>query len=106
MSDEQLDQLQKAIIRVRGMTPEARKGLLKKMADYERLPAEQREQVRAGWGWLSDKDRSDWPLMMHARSEDERNTIQAEIQSLPPAQRAARKHALLEAWRAADPNRH
>lgn len=100
MDDAQLDQLQQAITRVRAMTPAERANLRARIADYRQLPAEQREKVRAGWGWQSDSDRNDWPLMMRSKPEAERSAIQAEIQSLPPEQRATRKHELLETWRA------
>jgi len=100
MEDAQLDQLQQAIARVRAMTPAERAGLRVQIAEYRRLPTEQREKVRAGWGWLTEADRNDWPQMMHSISDAERAAIQAEIQALPPEQRATRKHALLEAWRA------
>lgn len=101
MDNAQLDQLQLAITRVRAMTPDERAKLRAHIADYRQLPVEQREKIRAGWGWQNDADRNDWPLMMHSLSEADSATIQTELQSLTPEQRTTRKHALLEAWRAA-----
>jgi len=101
MSDSQLDQLMQAISKVRAMTPAQRTAMKKQMAEYRNLSPEQREQVRTGWGWLNEEDRSDWPLMMHSKSDAERAAIQTEIQNLTADKRAARKHALLEDWRKA-----
>lgn len=103
MSDEELDQLQRAIARVRAMSPAERSALREKMLEFRRLPAAHREQVRLGWGWVSDEDRRDWPEWMRSRSDEERAAIQAELQQLPVEERAARKHVLLEAWRAQKP---
>jgi hypothetical protein len=100
MDDAKLDQLQQAITRVRAMTPTERANLRHQIAEYRRLSSEQREKVRAGWGWLNDSDRNDWPQMMHSLPDAGRAAIQSEIQALPPEQRAIRKHALLESWRA------
>lgn len=100
MDDTKLDQLQQAIARVRAMTPAERSALRIRIAEYRRLPTDQREKVRAGWGWLSDADRNDWPLMMRSLSDAERTAIQAEIQALKPEQRAISKRELLEGWRA------
>lgn len=102
MDDAQLDQLQQAITRVRSMTPAERASLRTRIADYRRLPVEQREKVRAGWGWLNEADRNDWPSMMRSLPEAERSAIQTEIQSLSPDQRATRKNTLLKAWRASE----
>ncbi len=99
MNDAQLDQLQKAIEKVRSMTPTQRAVLKKQMLEYRKLPAEQRDQIRAGWGWQSEADRNDWPVMMRSKPEADRARVQAEIQALPPESRAAHKHDLLEQWR-------
>lgn len=99
MDDAQLDQLQQAITRVRAMTPVERASLRARIVDYRQLPTEQREKVRAGWGWQSEADRNDWPLMMRSLPDAERSAIHTELQSLPPEQRATRKHTLLETWR-------
>ncbi|HEY0945741.1 MAG TPA: DUF3106 domain-containing protein [Opitutaceae bacterium] len=99
LSDAELDQLQQAIARVRAMTPAERAGLREKMLAYRRLPAGERENLRLGWGWLNEQDRSDWPAMMHALPPEEREAIRVQVLALPPEERAARKHALLEQWR-------
>ncbi|PTY06162.1 hypothetical protein DB347_11970 [Opitutaceae bacterium EW11] len=101
LSNAELDQLQQAIARVRAMSPAERAALKEKIVAYRQLPENQRQQVRRGWGFENDQDRQDWPTMMHAKTDDERATVQKELQALPPEQRAARKHELLEAWRAA-----
>jgi len=99
MSDEQLDQLQQAIARVRAMSPAERSALKEKLATYRSLPEHERNALRAGAGWVSDQDRQDWPRMMHSLPETDRLALQAELQALPSGQRAARKHELLKTWR-------
>lgn len=104
MSDAELDEMQQAIARVRAMTPGQRAQLRAQIAAYHQLPAERREEIRAGWGWHDARDRDDWRAMMRAKSPEERAAIQAELQALPADQRMARKHALLEAWRSRQPS--
>lgn len=101
LSDQQLDHLLQAITKVRAMSQEQRQAMKKQLLEYRSLPPEQREQVRKGWGWQSEQDRTDWPLMMHAKSEAERAWLQSEIQALAPEKRASRKHQILEDWRKA-----
>lgn len=99
LSDTELDQLQQAIARVRAMTPAERAALREKTLAYRRLPAAERDTLRLGWGWLNEQDRTDWPKMMHSLPVAESEAIRKEVLGLPPEQRAARKHALLEDWR-------
>jgi hypothetical protein len=102
MSDAELDQLQSAIARVRAMSPAEREAFRQKMIAYRQLPEGERQQVQQRWGWQSEQDRSDWSIMMRSKTEPERSAIQADVQSQPSDQRAARKHAILETWRAAN----
>lgn len=97
MGDEQLDRIQHAIARVRAMSPEERAALHAKLHTYRQLPAAQRERLRTGW--RDERDQADWQQMMRSLPEAGRNAIQTELQTLAPAERAARKHQLLEAWR-------
>jgi hypothetical protein len=103
MSEAELDEMQQAIARVRAMTPGQRAQLRAQIAAFRQLPEERREQIRGGWGWHDARDREDWRVMMHAKTVEERAAIQAELQALPADQRVARKHAILDAWRAARP---
>ena len=103
MSDEQLDRIQQAIAKVRAMGTEERAALHARMHEFRQLPAAEQEQVRAGAGWADDLDRRDWPEMMRSLPEAERAAIHAELRTLAPAERAARKHALLEVWRRHEP---
>ena len=104
MSDSELDQLQSAIARVRAMSPAEREAFRQKMIAYRQLPEGERQQVQQRWGWQSEQDRSDWSVMMRSKTEPERSAIQTDVQSQPSDQRAARKHAILETWRAANNN--
>ncbi len=98
MDDAQLDRIQRAIAKVRAMSPEERAALHARLNAFRQLPEAQRERVRAGW--RDDRDQADWPVMMRSLPEAERSAIQTEIQALSPTQRATRKHELLEVWRA------
>lgn len=97
MRDEQLDRIQRAIARVRAMPPEERAALHARLHAFRQLPTGQRERLRAGW--RDERDQADWQQMIRSLSAPQRDAIQAELQSLAPAERAARKHQLLEAWR-------
>lgn len=97
MDDAQLERIQRAITRLRAMTPAERAALHDRLHAFHRLPPGERARVRAGW--RDERDQTDWPLMMHSLPEAERAAIQAELQSLEPAERATRKHELLELWR-------
>ncbi|HLP08256.1 MAG TPA: DUF3106 domain-containing protein [Opitutaceae bacterium] len=97
MDDAQLERIQRAIARLRAMTPAERAALHDRMHSFHRLPPGERARVRAGW--RDERDQADWPRMMHALPDAERSAIQAELQSLEPADRATRKHELLEIWR-------
>jgi hypothetical protein len=99
-SDAELDDLRRAIDRVRALSPEERRRLLERIVTFRALPESQRAQVRAGWGWVDARDRREWPEYMHALEAEERRSVQSAIEALPPQKRAAYKHALLERWRA------
>lgn len=99
LSDDQLDRIQKAVAKVRAMNPAERAALHAQLHAFRQLPEDKRQQVRAGWGWQNERDRDDWPAMMHSLPAAERAAIQTELQSLPPEGRPARKHELLEEWR-------
>ncbi len=101
LNDEQLDRIQRAVARVRAMTPAERAALHTQLHAFRQLPEAQRERVRAGW--RDGRDRTDWPVMMRSLPETERAAIQAEIQALASEERATRKHELLEAWRGGSP---
>ncbi len=99
MSDVELDAMQQAIARVRAMTPEQRAAFRAQLAEFRQLPEERRDEIRGGWGWHNAQDRDDWRTMMRAKSPEERAAVQRELLALPADQRAARKHAMLDAWR-------
>jgi hypothetical protein len=98
MSDAQLGAMAAAIERVRQLSPQERRQLEKQIASFRRLPVKEREQIRSGWA--SEDDWGDWRTMMQSLTAEERSAIQETLQSMPFDQRAAHKHALLEAWRA------
>lgn len=101
LSNEQLDDLQKAIARIRAMTPAERTALLERITAYRRLPASDRDAIRAGAGWLNEQDRIDWPRMMRSLSDAERAEIHGVLPNLPMTERARWKHERLETWRRA-----
>ncbi len=102
LSDDQLDSIQKAVAKVRAMSPAERAALHAQLHAFRQLPEAKRAQVRAGWGWQNERDRDDWPAMMRSLPVAERAAIHTELQSLPPEDRPARKHELLEEWRKAE----
>jgi prophage DNA circulation protein len=103
LSNEQLDELQKAIARIRAMTPAERTALLERITTFRRLPASDRDAIRAGSGWLNEQDRLDWPRLMRSLNDAQRAEIHAVLPNLPVNERARWKHERLEVWRRATP---
>ena len=98
MDNAQLARVERAVARLRAMSPAERAALHERLSAFHRLPPAERNRVRAGW--RDERDRADWPQMMHSLTPEQRAAVQAELQALDPADRATRKHELLDAWRA------
>jgi hypothetical protein len=99
LSDEQLDQLQAALARIRAMTPEERAAFAEEVLCYRALPGDQRRQIREGWGRQNRDNQDQWREMMQQLGPQQRDRIQSELQSLPPDKRTQRRLELLEQWR-------
>lgn len=98
LSDAELAQMADAIARVRAMTPGQRAALSKEIAAFRALPQPQREQLRQGWGWMPPEIRAGWHEMMQNATPERRATIQAKLQSLGPAEKAAYRRSLVEQY--------
>lgn len=96
LDDVALDELLAAITRIRAMSPEERAALRREIARYRALPETQRQQLRHGWGGgFSPGEQEAWRLMMQGATPQRRAEIHAQLQSLPPAERAAHRKQML-----------
>lgn len=96
LSDEELDQMQRAITLIRAMGPEEKAALRQRMESYRRLPVDQRQQLRHGWGALEADLQDAWRRMMHAATPERRAEIQRQLQALPPEKKADYRRQLAE----------
>lgn len=96
VSDEELDQMQKAIALIRAMGPEEKAALRREMDKFRRLPDDQRRQLRHGWGAVEGKVQEAWRRMMHAATSERRQEIQQQLQALPPEKKADFRRQLAE----------
>ena len=100
MSDEELDRLQAALARIRAMSEEERRQFAGRVVEYRRLPRDERQREREGWGWREDRDREDWRRMMQDLDPTERRKVHESLQDLSPEERIERRMELIEKWRA------
>jgi len=96
LTDDDLDQMQRVIARIRAMKPAERAALRAEIERYRRLPENERHQLRLGWGGLSPQLQDAWRRMMQAATPARRAEIQQRLQALPPEQRAALRRELAE----------
>jgi hypothetical protein len=96
LTDEDLDQMQKVIVRIRMMGPAERAALREEIAKFRRLPESQRRQLRQGWGALDADFQEAWRRMMLAVSPERRAEIQQQMQALPPEKKGVYRRQLLE----------
>jgi Protein of unknown function (DUF3106) len=96
LTDEELDQLQRAIAHIRAMSPEERAELHKAMNQFRSLPDAQRRQLRQGWGALESGLQDAWRRMMQSATPERRAEIQQKLQSLPPENKAEYRRQLAE----------
>jgi hypothetical protein len=98
LSDDELAQMADAIARVRAMTPAQRVALREQIVSYRQLPEPQRVQIRQGWGWMPPEIQVGWREMMQQATPEERATIQAKMQSLPPDEKTHYRRGLVETY--------
>lgn len=96
LSDEELDQMQRAIALLRAMSPEEKSALRREMDRFRRLPEAERRQLRRGWGAMEEKAQEAWRRMMHAATPERRAEIQEQLQALPPEKKADFRRQLAE----------
>ncbi len=96
LSDEELDQMQRAITRIRAMGPGEKATLRREMDKFRRLPEAERRQLRHGWGAVEEEVQEAWRRMMHAATPERRQEIQRQLQALPPEKKADFRRQLAE----------
>ncbi len=96
LTDEELDQMQRAIARLRTMSPGEKAALRNEMDKFRRLPDDQRRQLRHGWGAVEDRVQAAWRRMMHAATPERRQEIQQQLQALPPEKKTDFRRQLAE----------
>lgn len=96
LPDEELDQMQRAIARLRAMGPEEKAALRREMEKFRRLPETERRQLRHGWGAVEERVQDAWRRMMHAATPERRQEIQQQLQALPPEKKADFRRQLAE----------
>ena len=96
LTNDDLDQMQRVIARIRAMGPDERAALRREIAKYRTLPESQRHQMRLGWGALDADLQDAWRRMMQAATPERRAEIQARLQSLPPEKKSALRRQLAE----------
>ena len=94
LTDEDLDQMQRVIARIRAMDPAERAALRAEIEKFRRLPEAERHQLRLGWGALDPDLQEAWRRMMQAASPERRAEIQRRLQALPPEKKAALRREL------------
>jgi len=98
LDDAALDELLAAITRIRAMSPEERAALRREIARYRALPETQRQQLRHGWGGgFSPGEQEAWRQMIQGATPQRRAEIHAQLQAVPPTERAALRKQLLAA---------
>lgn len=96
LSDEELDQMQQAITRLRAMDPGEKAALRREMEKFRRLPEAERRQLRRGWGAVEERVQEAWRRMMHTVTPERRAEIQRQLQALPPEKKADFRRQLAE----------
>jgi hypothetical protein len=96
LSDEELDQMQRAISLLRAMGPEEKSALRREIDRFRRLPEAERRQLRRGWGAIEEKVQDAWRRLMHAATPERRAEIQRQLQALPPEKKADLRRQLAE----------
>ena len=96
LSDEDLDQMQQVITRIRAMSPEEKTALRIEMERFRQLPPMERRQLRLGWGALEEKLQDAWRRMMQGATPELRAEIRTELQLLPPEEKGSYRRQMAE----------
>lgn len=96
LSDDELDQMQRAIALIRAMGPGEKAVLRSEMDKFRRLPEAERRQLRRGWGAVEERVQEAWRRMMHTVTPERRAEIQRQLQALPPEKKADFRRQLAE----------
>ncbi|MBI2496426.1 MAG: DUF3106 domain-containing protein [Opitutae bacterium] len=96
LSDEDLDQMQQVIARIRAMSPAEKTALRREMDKFRSLPENQRRQLRQGWGAIESGLQDAWRRMMQSATPERHAEIQAQLQALPPEKKADYRRRLAE----------
>ena len=96
LSDEDLDQMQQVITRIRAMSPAEKAALRREMDKFRSLPDAQRRQLRQGWGALENRLQDAWRRMMQSATAEQHAEIQQKLQSLSPEKKAEYRRQLAE----------
>jgi hypothetical protein len=96
MGDDELEQLEATIRRIRQMTPEERQAYREKISRYRKMDPQERQSIQQAWGQLDARVRTAWREFMLGLSPDEREAVRDEMQATPPEQRTQFRISLLE----------
>jgi hypothetical protein len=98
LTNEDLDQMQQAIARIRALDPAGRAALRREIEKFRSLPDAQRRQLRLGWGAQETNLKDAWWRMMQAASPERRAEIQGHLQVLAPDEKIAYRRQLAEEY--------
>lgn len=98
LTDTELDELQQVLARIRAMKPEERAALRAEIEKYRKLPEQQREQIRRGWGWMPREVQEAWREMMQGATPERRTEIQTKMQAMDPEARLNYRRQLVEEY--------
>lgn len=98
LNDAELDVLQQVLARIRAMKPAERAALRAEIDKYRKLPEQQREQMRRGWGGMPREVQDAWREMMQGATPERRTEIQAKMQAMDPDARLGYRRQLVEEY--------
>lgn len=98
LSDAELAQMEAVIARIRAMTPAQRTTLRTEIAAFRKLPEQQRQQLRQGWGGMPAEIQTGWREMMQSTTPERHAEIQAKLQTLAPDEKMRYRRDLVEAY--------
>ncbi len=98
LSDAELAQMEAVIARLRAMTPAQRTALRAEIGAFRKLPEQQRQQLRQGWGGMPAAIQDGWREMMQSATPERHAEIQAKLQTLSPDEKMRYRRDLVEAY--------
>jgi len=96
LTNDDLDQMQRVITRIRSMGPEERATLRREIEKFRGLPEAQRRNLRQGWGAMNRDLQEGWRQMMLAATPEQRAEIQARLQAKSPEEKTDLRRKLVE----------